>query len=54
MRTLLSDSYINELRNVRDAVRIQGVVVADMPVTEVLIKSVQLSHTEYKKKKNKR
>lgn len=49
-RTLLSDSSINGLRTVKDAVRIQGDVVSEMPVTKVLIKSGQLAHTKYKRR----
>ena len=36
----------------RDAVRIQGGVVSEIPVMELLIKSVQLAHTKYKRRIN--
>ena len=53
-RTLLSDSSVNGLRAVKDAVRIQGGVVSEMPVTKLLIRSGQLAHNKYVQKKSRR
>ena len=49
-RTLLSDSSVNGLRAVKDAVRIQEGVVSEMPVTNLLIRSGQLAHNKYKRR----
>ena len=49
-RTLLSDSSINGLRTVKDAVRVSGGVVSEMPVTKVLVRFGQLAHNKYKRR----